>query len=340
MTRNTRFLLSLFVFLLGAQTKAEVLHWPQVCPSGQLKIENLDNKNVSVWLQKFSPELVEETQHTIQAKNHEVISINQKNQIVRFSLLHFSSRSSVKATLFCYNNSYEATPYEGGQMYFSFKKNDENKLWIQNLFSELNLVQIRFFNKHNQLVETQSLSLNAYEQKTIKPSNSLNWTIAEVSAQSKYAAFKLHASGLQTAYQVLKQTGHVDDQATYFLVEPRNGLSDSFVIKIKDSLMIQKAREQILRPDLEKIVFGKIQKGHDGYNQNWNRPEKSFWSWSVTEVTNISDIGSTACNGLPQVVEDRINSWLTDPGRICFWNYRIKKELTPQQIESRVNYAP
>ena len=80
------------------------------------------------------------------------------------------------------------------------------------------------------------------------------------------------------------------------------------------------------------MLFARIQKDHQGFNRNWSKAEKNFWSWSTSEVPNFADIGSTACNGIPQEVEDRIDYWATDPGQICFWNYRVKKELSPSQV--------
>ena len=96
--------------------------------------------------------------------------------------------------------------------------------------------------------------------------------------------------------------------------------------------MAVRARELIKFPQKEKMVFAKIQKQHSGFNRNWTKPEKSFWSWSTSEVTNFADLGSTACNGTPQEVEDRFEHWIVDPGQICFWNYRVKKELTPAEV--------
>ena len=80
------------------------------------------------------------------------------------------------------------------------------------------------------------------------------------------------------------------------------------------------------------MLFARIQKNHQGFNRNWSKVEKSFWSWSASEVTDFADLGSTACNGAPQEVDDRMDYWVIDPGQICFWNYRVKKELSPLEV--------
>jgi hypothetical protein len=114
-------------------------------------------------------------------------------------------------------------------------------------------------------------------------------------------------------------------------VGARTGADDNFVVKIEKPELIEKARTQIKNPALEKIVFAKIAKDHNGFNRNFNSGG-SFWSWSATEVTGFGDFGSTACNGQPQMLEDRVDSWIENPGQICFWSYRIKRELTSDEI--------
>jgi hypothetical protein len=313
---------------------AEVLRWPQVCAQGELQITNTNSENLKVWLQTFTPNLEFETEILLQAHAVSTIPLKQFDASTRFSLLHFYENASVKAVFNCQGKTYPAHSLEGGIL--TFKKSDlsENKLWVQNLFSGENKFQIEFLNKKMQSLETQSFTLHALQQFSFKQQRPVtNWVYLKISAKNRYAAFNLNSQGsaaLPFAITVQKST--LESMGHYFLVAPRDSLSESFIVKISDPEMVKRARELVANPALEKMLFAKIEKGDQGFNRNWSKKDKSFWSWSATEVTNFADLGSTACNGAPQIVEDRLESWVKDPGRICFWNYRIKKELSSQEV--------
>lgn len=316
---------------------AEVIRWPQACLSGDLLVTNSSAIDVSGWLQKFSPDLVLETEFSFKAGSLTKVKVLAENYNQFFSLFYFQNNStSLKATFSCEKNNYTAHSFEGGLL--TFRKSDlaENKLWLQNLFSDTNTVQIELLNRRFQVLSTTSISLKSLEQKNYKilPTD-FDWSYVRIKATQRLAAFNLTSQGSEGPLLIGSQVSEVSDLAAYFVVGPRDGSGgDQFIIQVIDTAMIAKAREQISNPRLEKIVFAKIQKGHSGFNRNWSKKEKSFWSWSTAEVTNISDIGSTACNGFPQIVEDRMDTWLQDPGNICFWSYRIKKELSPAEVSS------
>ena len=162
-----------------------------------------------------------------------------------------------------------------------------------------------------------------------------SWAFVRVQGANRFAAFNLTTSGSEGPILIASQPSDtVSESAAYFEVRSQDNISDSFIAKITDPDLITQARLQISNPNLEKILFAKITKGHSGFNRNWTKTEKPFWSWSVSEVTSIADLASTSCNGLPQAVEDRVDYWVKDPGRICFWSYRIRKELKPSEVAS------
>jgi len=158
-----------------------------------------------------------------------------------------------------------------------------------------------------------------------------SWAYVRVSATHRFSAFNTSSVGSDGPAFIASQKSVVSDGA-YFEVRSQDKKGDSFVAKIIDPLLIAEARKQIANPSLEKILFAKITKGHAGTNRNWSKNEKPFWSWSIAEVTSINDLASTSCNGLPQSVEDRVDSWVKDPGRICFWSYRIRRELKSSEV--------
>lgn len=320
------------------ESKATVLHWPQLCSEGRLTIENKTLSEASVWLQKFDPELTTETFLSVKENQKIQIGLSIKSSSERFALLHFLKDSELSVQFSCNDNSLLAHNYEGGVYYFQSSDLNENKLWLQNLFPGINTVKIELLDKSNQLVKVDSLILKSYEQKNYKILIAkTEWQFIRVYAENRMTAFNISSRLASGPFTVQPQfssiPGDMAKASAFFVIASNDHENDSFIVKINDPIMIEKAREQIAHPNLEKIIFGKLQKGHGGFNRNWTKSEKPFWSWSVSEVTNIADIGSTACNGVPQLVENRLTDWLQDPGRICFWSYRIKRELTVEQVQ-------
>lgn len=322
---------------LTINVRAEVLRWTQICDSGKLQITNRSSQPAEAWLQKFSPGLTEETELTLPAGSTREITIENKVQNATYSLLHFKKSGTVKTVFHCDNKIFLSTATEGGQFLFKKSVLEKNSLYLQNLFFDKNTVQIEFLNDHLDVVQTEMAVLLPFEKLNYQFSekNSL-WTSVRLQAENRFVAFQLSSTGSSLASEVSPQPTATDPDAKYFVVSDRINPVDSFIIKVTDPAMIAKAREQISQPKLEKIVFARIQKGHGQFNRNWSKPEKSFWSWSTLEVTNISDLGSTSCNGLPQAVEDRAELWINEPGRICFWSYRIKKELTALEVSTGI----
>lgn len=332
------FFLSLFS---SHKTYAEIFHWPQICSDeniGELHFKNRNSTEVSVWLQKFSKTLLSESEVKINANSDLVLPLAGLNKEERYSLLKMNPQQKIEISYKCQSHFYELSSLEGGEL--TFKKSDLeiNKILIQNLYTDNNIVQIEFLNSDFKIISVENLVLPPSGRILYSVPEAISkWTHFRISASHKSSIFNLSSLGASKPFKIIPQKTQVDPNAFYFLVESRNSSAsnktDSFLVKISDKLLVEKARELIKNPQKEKILFARIQKDHQGFNRNWSKTEKNFWSWSTTEVTSFGDLGSTACNGDPQEVEDRIDFWAEDPGQICFWNYRVKKELTAQNVE-------
>ena len=319
-------------FLLINSAAAEVVRWPQVCSQGQLRIQNKTAADTKFWLQKFDPDLQSETEFMVTGKSSLLINITAKKKSERFSVLHFQQPQGIEAVFNCQKKTYPAHSFEGGKLTYRRSDLRHNQFWIQNLYSDKNEFKISYLDSTRQELKTVTVNLSSGGMTIYKSNEAVkNWRYLRIEAHDRFAAFNLNSRGSEGPFLIEVQKIN-SVAAAYFVVGSQDHAGDSFITKITDPLMIAKAREQITNPALQKILFAKIKKGHSDFNRNWMKKEKSFWSWSTSEVTNIADLGSTACNGLPQAVEDRTDSWLTDPGNICFWSYRIQKELTAEQV--------
>jgi hypothetical protein len=323
-------LLVLFT-ILSVNTQATVLHWPE-CLSGTLFVQNKTNDPQKIWIQTFDPTLKSEQNYDLKSQDVFKLAINKKSTKERTALLHFSNAKDINVNFQCQNKIFSATSIEGGIQ--TFRKSDllNQTVYLKNLFTEKNNFKVEFLNQFGQPIQSFSYLLNSNEQKKIMLQKNNSVFYIRVAADNKFSAFNLNSTGSQNAMIADVQTTAENNDGIYFEIGPRSGAGDTFVVQIKDLNMIDKARLQISNPNLEKMLFAKIQKGHNFQNRNLASVNKSFWNWSVTEVTNIADLGSTACNGLPQIIDDRIDSWVTDPGRICFWTYRIKREVPALEI--------
>lgn len=319
-----------YLVLLSPIAKGTVLHWPE-CASGLLSVQNTTTETQRVYLQTFDPTLKSEVSYQIPKLQTIQIPVDKKNTTERNALLYFSNARNIKANLNCQNKNYGSTSLEGGIQTFKKSELAQQIIYLKNLFTEKNKFKIELLDRYRKPLRIVTKDLKSNEQRKIMLLNNSELFYIRVSAESKFASFNLTTLGSQNA--MIADSDRVPEPSgVFFEVAPRDGIGDSFTVQIQNPDLIAKARQQISDPSLEKMLFAKIQKGHHQQNRNLASITKNFWNWAVLEVTNIADIGSTSCNGLPQMVDDRIDFWTTNPGRICFWTYRIKREVPALEI--------
>ncbi|AZZ36946.1 hypothetical protein CIK05_09125 [Bdellovibrio sp. qaytius] len=313
---------------------SEVFRWPKLCVNQTVSIENKSSKDQTVWLQEWEKTIVDETDHVVPAKSKIFLQLSHDPSISQqdYSLLALDNPKELAIETHCNLRDIVAgDSLEGGVVYYKINPNAVNEVQLKNLFPGRNTFYIEDLSATQKAapleIDVEGRDLFKF---TLKPEPTSTWV--KITARERFR------SSVNTSSTVLKpaytepQRSIASTEDTYFLMGASDNTGDQFIVKIKDPAMVQKARDQITNPKLQKIVFAKIALGSQGYNRNMTKKEKSFWSWSVTEVTNISDFGSTACNGFPQMLEDQAETWVNGLGKICFWSYRIKKELTYDEV--------
>lgn len=329
----------LWIFVLGISFRAyaRVHHWPEICAHGEIRIQNVSNQELHFVLQEFEPFLEKETQLQVAARSQARFAVHGHSDLRplrRLALMDFVSSSALpsmdpRITFECLNQSLKASNYQSGNWTF-LKKADlqTHKIWLKNLAPSTSEYLIETFNASNVKISSNVFTAAAFEQKSFHIKNPESWTRFVVSTKDKMAFWYLNQ--LQTV-EPIKHTSSVeinfDDPSAYFELVSNQDEADTMIVKIENPTLIAKARELISLPRHEKILIGDIELGSGGFNFNRASGKSHPWSWHVSRVTSFSDFASTACNGLPQFVEDRVRSWVKDPGRICFWTYRIKREI-------------
>lgn len=322
---------ALLISAASVSAEAKVLYWPDLCSSPTLIVENKTTLEKTFWLQKFSAEDLNETEYTLTSKQVLKIDLTKQTETERSALLHFNDSTTLGVQYNCEGINYAATDLDGADVTYKKIPNRHQKLWLQNTFTARNTVQINYHDASMKLLKTQTFQLDS--QKTLSlVENSINWSYISVSSSNKLISYFLDETGSSAAFKAVPHTTTPPNDGSYFLVNSKNSNDDSYVVKITDAQLIEKARYYAQHPETEKIVFATVQKDHQGFNRNMSLKTKPLWSWSATEVTGFGDFGSTSCNGQPQELEDRVDKWIDGIGRICFWSYRIKKELTASEV--------
>jgi hypothetical protein len=128
-----------------------------------------------------------------------------------------------------------------------------------------------------------------------------------------------------------------DSNKKYFLVSAKGqSPNGSFVIALDDEEKFRTAREQINNPQLEKIVVARIALGNSQHNRAFNSRDKSPYSWNVTDVDAFADFAHIDCDGSPDLIEERLQQRLSEGGRICFWRYRVVRELSLPEVSTGI----
>lgn len=334
-----------FVTLLGSASQAsEVFYATGFCePSSlTLQVKNTSKEAQHLWTQvRYNDELVERS-FEVSAQGQVVIEgsqfLTEKNG---FSLKAWNKKT-LQMTLKCSDRGHVtltdlSTPEVSHWLPTPAKS---IKLHVMNLFLKSNSVKLKAFNAKGSLVEEKELRIESYYD-----TESLKWTFTEpvsridVQGQERLSSVLFFDSGSEEksapGFSLKPATLPVDSSKTYFLVSTKEARpEESFVIALTESAQIATAREQIKNKNLEKIVVAGIELGHGGFNRSFSSRDKAPYSWSVNRVDAFADFAHIDCDGSPELTEERLLQKLNEGGRICFWRYRVVRELTPQEVSS------
>lgn len=131
------------------------------------------------------------------------------------------------------------------------------------------------------------------------------------------------------------------ETSAYFQVS--NSLrTQSFVVEISNPNLIAAARKQLQLPFafLPRIVVAQVKAGHGETNRDFSERRKTPWSWHVARVVQFADLASQDCDGSPEMLDEILKPWLNSGTNICFWNYKLSRELTHEEVSTGVLVSP
>ncbi|MEN0058344.1 MAG: hypothetical protein AAGB31_05880 [Bdellovibrio sp.] len=334
-------LLSTFSLTAGAET----LYAPAYCSPKELtlSLRNPTSELQRAWVQKRVGDEIQEVSYDLAAGEKLLLwGVDFLQPAEAFTLKSWSAQG-VKAEVQCGKTlKIPLTGTTSPQVTHLLPTGvREVRLHILNLFLQSNQIKLSAWNKLNKLVEQKTLSIkNSYDTET------LSWSFSQDIARIEvHGAARLHSLLFYTladnsekfspgvALQPLALNPSPEQK--YFLVSTREARPEqAFIIALTDPEKIATARLQITNPLLEKIIVARITLGHGEVNRAMGAADKSPYSWSVSDVDAFADFAHIDCDGSPDLTEERLWQKMSEGGRICFWRYRIVRELSVEEVKT------
>jgi hypothetical protein len=207
-------------------------------------------------------------------------------------------------------------------------------LSLVNLSQQRNAVEISYYSERH-FLGLQKLILEAGFARTDVELSFPEFTESfQVKAQGRWTGLALNERQQELPFS--EDTVFLEKlpEARYFLMKARSDqVEESFVVPLTNPKMISESLDQIAHPEKARLFVGKIQKNLEGVNRDLSNAVAAPWSWQA-EGLQYADFASITCDGTPSIVEERVDDWIaTTGGAICFWNYRVVKELTAQEVQ-------
>lgn len=328
-------LLTIHVFVLASATLslgAEIRFFPRVS-SGQgptfLEVINPTSTSDVFWLQIKGPRHFEEVSFEVGERSTLIhneadlsplgleYSIKTKNPKLSFNRIQLTTGKR--------EHLMEALPDIGTKQVFLVDPGVNLKVALLNLHWQKQKIKVSWLDKMDRTLMSETKESSDYNQSQV-------WDFRPLSKARKLlleGEGRLQGRALiRSAWRVGKlespQKNKLSGYSAYFVVG-NSEKTQAYIAGIDDPTLIQKARKSITDGS-PLIVFARIRGQTLGWNRNFFSKNLPPYSWETEEVTNIAEIGSIACDGNPNLVEEQIPYWLIAE-RICFWNYRVLEEL-------------
>lgn len=316
-------------------------HWyiPTESPFDSVVIENPTSLDVDIWTQGpvSDPKSAEEVNWTVSPRTLLRLSLTSQGFTPYMTIKAPEGNKLKVFVLFKDKNAnYQKIPWpkESSDTVGLIPQAgfpSVGNLSVINLSAKDQNVQIAY--KKDGVQHKQGLVLSAHDSTVLTWDSDPSEEIIIVGEHRLTAVFKPNKDWVELARpKHSKQVLQTDPNKTYFQVS-NSTRTQSYVVGISDPALIQKARDIIADPEhqFDQIVSARLQWGHGGHNRDLSNSYLTPWSWSA-EVLGFRSFGSTACNGTPDDVEDLLIPWMGEIGVICFWGYRVVRELSVSEI--------
>jgi hypothetical protein len=99
--------------------------------------------------------------------------------------------------------------------------------------------------------------------------------------------------------------------------------AEDFIAKTADPELINKITAEMQNPLDQRFlhIHGRIDRGNDGYNQDWS------WHFIPGEW-DLAEMSIEVCDGTPSYVEEHLDEWLSMQDSFCPWDSYVKEEVS------------
>ena len=315
--------LLLFILFFSPALMAEdlIYHTTESDQVSQLMVENQSYQDQEFWLLFYEDSFIEERHFEIRARSKKVIPVNDYKQ------------SSWNMSVLTKSNQVKLPALWQKQASTAFEKSVGGLKSLElkpiNLWKRPQILTFEFFDINNKLIlKDQQTTASYLKSKIIQaqvPKQAIKVKIKSQNLITFPASDKVvflidHSRELPPA----PKTTH------YFLVS--NGTHSSFVAPIQDPELVRKAREEILNFQ-GFMIFAEIDFNENDPNRNLASPLKPYWSWKITQVTGLTQMGADWCQTYPEMIERMLDLMIAQR-QVCFRGQRIIKELGPEDLKS------
>jgi len=353
MEKSLKTQLSIGILILITQSKAlasEIFYAPALCSPSELTltVTNTSADSQRAWIQTRVDQDLDEVEQVMEP--HSQLKISGADFLNATQA--FSIKAAEENTLFALVQCDSEPALVLGKhtspvVAHTFSSPTQSlKIHLMNLFLQTNKIGLTAFDQQGEVVESKTITLNnSYDTQSLKWILSKPVVRLEIKGEARLHSEVLYESQnkeLQSPAQVTSYSSFdVDTAKTYFLVSTHEKKPEQgFVIALDDPQKIAKAREQVAHPELEKIVVAHIELNSGNHNRAFMSSDKSPYSWSVSQVYSFSDVALIDCDGSPDLIEEHLEKKLLEGGHICFWRYRVVRELSPLEVATGLLLNP
>ncbi|HPI41788.1 MAG TPA: hypothetical protein PLJ21_13340 [Pseudobdellovibrionaceae bacterium] len=328
---------------------AESYYLPTFCKASDLVLEvtNTSLESESLWIEIPIEDQVDETHFLISPKSIEKIRWSEYYDQVKSSRIKTRSTSLKIKALCKIKNEEIAIPlntHAHSLVEYSLEKIpvlSSIDLYVLNLYPGPQKIQITQISSSGEILDSQEDVLSTYyETLTFKIKKIDKGSKLIIKSEARMNSLIIYSANQKPFW--LKSQGQTTPRPEpsplhrYFLMAPKNSIprdyQESYIIRVQDETLINKFREQIQNPALEKIIFASASLAKQSYNRNLFSKKSAPYSWEISQVVNFGDFGPISCDGSPDLFEERILEKINQGLYICFWKYRAVKELSLEEV--------
>jgi hypothetical protein len=328
--------------IFAGSAQAAHFYSPILCSLEEtyLKVQNKSSEPQSFWFQALGSSPFTESQVEVKAHGNLSLALLDYYHNNETAIAIKTQNNSLTFKAFCSANqltwNIETAPSPWKKLSLP-PKNSRLRFYFANLSQQTNSLEITYESPWRHLGSHAVVLSEAFAATSMDLELPLGTTSVKVHGQGRWTGKALTPKDQELFFKeetmVLKDT----PPTRYFLFESRDhespGPRDNFILPLENPKLIAESLEQIAHPDQARLLVARIEKSRSGLNRDFSSVVKSPWSWQVVEAQNYADFAHISCDGSPALVEERLNSWLIETGgTICFWSYRVVRELTPQEI--------